>query len=159
MEVLEVFGNMTNKEINKRRIYELFDGNILRAYQVVIKNGNLLLNPSKREFNIFLAISLSKIYTPRQISLMTNTSIHIARKKRYKFSKTFINCFNIFSDYYLFSIKCEKYTAIPINLNKRTVERMIIEILKQFWTNHQIQKATGFNIRRIQRIKKRLGND
>lgn len=147
-------------DVNKQRIEDLFDGDILRAYAFVVNNGDMHISLSQKQSQKFLVFSLSKIgYKPKQISNMIGVSSYLSKKKCFNFPKNFLNAIKLLKNYITLVDKSEEYTAIPINLNKKTIETIIIERLFNIgWSNNKIFRTTGFSLRKIQRTTKKIRN-
>ena len=145
-------------EVNRHELREFFDNDLLKAYRFVVKYGDTKISISSKQSKKMLITVLHKAeFEPKQIRHMTGASLYMSKKSNYKFTKSFISAVYALNDISLILKKANDYSAIPIPITKRIVERLIIEdLVLAGWSIKQIYLATGFSRSRIERKYKEL---
>jgi len=147
------------REINRDMIRELVGNHILPLYFCIKETGGVELTLSKMEADRYIAHTWrSAGYTVQQIC------DGLELKKRQvkcllgrKLTKGFREATQLIGNPLVLMRKSDEY-AFDYRITLKVVERMIIEDLaKAGWGTTQIKKATGFNLRTIQRIRKEQG--
>jgi len=147
---------VTDMEFNKMAILDLVDGRLLDLYEFILKTGTEKLAVSKR-----LAAgrviekakkagldeeALRKFFNERGIKYATAMKTETTTDYAAKFFGSYMKIIEEGDD-----------LTFTYKTKKSLIERMIIETLARAgWTNRQIHSATGFGLRRVQRISKKV---
>lgn len=147
-------------EISKWRIEELCDGHIIPLLKM-IGGETKTIALRRSEVIRYLYEKLSKGgFSDESIAAMLDIDIDYLRHVRYRtggrFTKGLKNAVELFKNPVALLKKSDNY-AYTYTIYPTIVESIVIEkLLMAGWSNRQIAMATGYGMRRIQRIAKKL---
>ncbi len=147
------------REVNRERIQELTDGFVILLLRWLGNSNKKKVSLNRREVLRYFYESLKQAeFTDEQIVEMLNVDkAQLKRIRRGKrFSKGLVNALELFGNPIAVLKKSDDY-AYTYTISRNTVETVIIQkLIMGGWTTRQVSFATGYGIRRIQRIAKKL---
>jgi hypothetical protein len=152
---------VSSSEINRWRVRDIVDNHIFILHQIVKKIGSVEFSIKERDVaKLFVQTFKDAGFTNEQISKALNMPLYrVNGFSKTKIPKLFRRAEMLFGDPILLLRKGDDY-ACEYKVTVQMTEYLIIEdLLKADWSTRQIEMATGFNRRRIQRIKKRIKDD
>ncbi|WP_456432648.1 hypothetical protein [Nitratifractor sp.] len=149
---------VAGQEWAREQLYDLVDGDLLRLYAFVLKNGNCRVALSKELAVAKIARDMESRGAPRKAIRETVRRYGVSRiPKRKAFPKGFLAAVRLFGDPERVLEKSAEDVTLVYVLKRRHIEYLIIEALaKAGWSPSQIVAATGFGRRRVQRIVKKV---
>ena len=152
---------VSGRELNRWRVRETFGDRIFSLYMVVKKYGNFKISLSRKQALRFVCTNLKELgYTRREISSILNIDeADVTFTASKKFPTTFMLAVKLFRDP-LELLKKSDYYGHEYYITKQGLEVIIIEnLITAGLENRQIATALKTNIRRIQRVRKRMKED
>jgi len=148
------------RELNKWRLMELADGDVLRLWLVARQKGNLPISLSRKEATRYIVKELYRAgHGIKEIAMILRIEEKIVKNAinaTKNYSKGFRNALKVFKHPLIVYQRSEKY-GYDYYISKMNAESALIdELLRGGWTISQVVHATGFNRRRVQRAAKRL---
>lgn len=147
------------REVNRQRIQELTEGYIFPLLKWLGNDNKKNITLRRVEVIRYLYEQLKKGgFADEQIIAILNIDKSELKKIKTgrRFSKGFLNAIELFNNPIALLKKSDDY-AYTYTITRNTVEIVIIQkLVSAGWTSRQIANATGFGMRRIQRIAKKL---
>ena len=151
---------VTNKEIIRYHIRELVNGNTLALYKAIQQTGDIEISIRRSQaIKYFASIMIAGGFGDRSIMAVLAIAEHdLLNIRRSGFTPTagFRRALCLMRHPMALLQKSSEY-AYDYIIRKTVVETLVIEDLVTVgFSNAQVHAATGFGLRRIQRIRKRL---
>lgn len=147
------------REVNRERVLELTHGYLFCLLKWLGNEKRKEISIRRAEVLRYLYEQLSKGgFSDEQIAVMLDEDISYIKsiKRGRRFSKGFLNALELFRNPIALLKKSDDY-AYTYTISRNTVEIVIIQkLVSAGWTTRQIANATGYGVRRIQRIRKKL---
>jgi hypothetical protein len=149
---------VTRFDISRHQVRELCRGNLIAMYQVIKAKGDKRINLNRKYAITYMVQAMSSAgFTIAQIAAALGISKSKAKGRLgRKIPKSFLEALDILGNP-LAALIISEDRRWGITLRREYVEYLLIEDMAMAgWTVKQIEAATGFGKRRIQRIVKKV---